>query len=242
MPPVKKLAKSTHATMSPTMKDSAGETGNNPGESAAIHVWVVEDHEEFRTTVARVLALEPDFRTEVFKRCEDALARLRQGAPAHVVLLDIGLPGMSGLDGIMLIKALSPATQIIMLTAFDDPPKVRRAIQSGATGYLLKMTAAREIGGKIREALGGGAPMDTHIARQVLAMLNEGTSGKEYGLAPREREVLDGLVKGKTVKEIASDMVVSYHTVDTYLRRLYEKLDVQSRSRAVSKALQERLV
>ncbi len=231
---MKKLAKSTDAMTSPA-KDPAP-------ESNAIHVWVIEDHEAFRTTVARVLGLEADFRTEVFKRCEEALDRLRRGAPAHVVLLDIGLPGMSGLEGITLIKELSPATQIIMLTAFDDPPKVRRAIQSGAAGYLLKTTAAREIGARIREALAGGAPLDTHIARQVLAMLNMQAPGKEYGLAPREREVLDGLVKGKTVKEIASDMGVSYHTVDTYLRRLYEKLDVQSRSRAVSKALQERLV
>src|SRR5581483_10029933 len=102
-------------------------------DAAIIHVWVIEDHEEFRNTVARVLALESDFRTDVFKRCEDALARLSQGSPVHVILLDIGLPGISGLEAIPQIKTLSPATQIIILTAFDDPPKVRQAIQSGAT-------------------------------------------------------------------------------------------------------------
>lgn len=209
---------------------------------ATIRVWLVEDHLEFRRTVMRVLALEKDFTAEAFTRCEDALARLKQGESVHVILLDIGLPGMSGLDGITLFKSVSPATQIIMLTAFDDPPRVRKAIQAGATGYLLKTTQARQIGVSIREVLRGGAPLDARIARQVLAMVNAEPGTDRFGLAPREREVLQGLVDGKTAKEIAADLQVSYHTVDTYLRRLYQKMDVQSRSRAVSKALQERVL
>ena len=211
-------------------------------KAAIIHVWLIEDHAEFRNTVMRVLALQPDFQTKAFTCCEDALACLKQGQLVHVILLDIGLPGMSGLEGLALFKTISPATQIIMLTAFDDPPKVTRAIQSGATGYLLKTTKAREIGSRIREVLNGGAPLDSHIARQVLAMVNAQPSGDPYGLAPREVEVLEGLVKGKTIKEIAGDLGVSYYTVDTYLRRLYQKMDVQSRSLAVSKALQARIV
>ncbi len=207
-----------------------------------IQVWLIEDHLDFRNTVMRVLALEEDIKAEAFTRCEEALERVKKGETAHVILLDIHLPGMSGLDGITLFKSISPATQIIMLTAFDDPQKVRKAIQAGATGYLLKTTDARRIGTSIREVLHGGAPLDSHIARHVLAMIGSQASGDRYGLAPRELEVLQGLVNGKTVKEIAGDLKVSYHTVDTYLRRLYEKLDVQSRSLAVSKALQERLV
>jgi DNA-binding NarL/FixJ family response regulator len=208
----------------------------------SIRVWVIEDHVDFRATVMRVLSLEADFAAQSFERCEEALALFKSGATAHVILLDIGLPGMSGLEAITLFKAASPPTQIIMLTAFDDPPKVRKAIQAGATGYLLKTAEAREITRSVREVLDGGAPLDTHIARHVLAMVSGGGGVDRYGLAPRERETLEGLVAGKTVKEIASDMQVSYHTVDTYLRRLYEKMDVQSRSLAVSKALQERLI
>jgi DNA-binding NarL/FixJ family response regulator len=208
----------------------------------SIRVWVIEDHVDFRATVMRVLSLEPDFAAQAFGGCEDALALIKKGETAHAILLDIGLPGMSGLEAITLFKAASPTTQIIMLTAFDDPPKVRKAIQAGATGYLLKTAEARQITRSVREVLDGGAPLDTHIARHVLAMLSGGGGVDPYGLAPREREALEGLVAGKTVKEIASDMQVSYHTVDTYLRRLYEKMDVQSRSLAVSKALQERLI
>jgi len=208
-----------------------------------IHVWLIEDHPDFRNTVMRVLALQPDFQASAFKTCEEALARLAAGDSVHVILLDIGLPGMSGLDGITEFKTISPATQIIMLTAFDDPPKVKRAIRAGATGYLLKTAEAQQITASIREVLHGGAPLDSHIARQVLAMMSTHVaSGASYGLAPRELEVLEGLVEGKTVKQIASDLSVSYHTVDTYLRRLYQKLDVQSRSLAVSKALQQHLV
>jgi DNA-binding NarL/FixJ family response regulator len=220
-------------------------TAQQPGpenDDARIHVWIVEDHADFRNTVRRVLALEKDFAVSVFAACEEALARLQAGESAHVILLDIGLPGMSGLEGITRIKSLSPASQIIMLTAFDDPPKVRKAVCAGATGYLLKTGEAKRIGASVREALQGGAPLDAQIARHVLAMVQERPKAEKYGLAPREMEVLEGLVAGKTVKEIAGDLAVSYHTVDTYLRRIYEKMDVQSRSLAVSKALQQRLV
>jgi DNA-binding NarL/FixJ family response regulator len=211
--------------------------------SDRIHVWLIEDHKDFRTTVARVLARESEFVVSAFSNCEDALAQLQAGESVHVILLDIGLPGMSGLEGITRFKSLSPATQIIMLTAFAERPKIRRAIDAGATGYLLKTGEASQISRSIREVLHGGAPLDSHIARHVLEMMSSGeTANSRYGLAPRELEVLSGLIAGKTVKEIASDLGVSYHTVDTYLRRIYEKMDVQSRSLAVAKALQERLV
>ena len=207
------------------------------------HVWVVEDHPDFRNTIMRVLALRPEICPRAFGTCEEALDRVAAGDSVHVILLDIGLPGMSGLDGITEFKTLSPTTQIIMLTSFDDPHKVKKAIRAGATGYLLKTADAQQIADSISEVLHGGAPLDTHIARQVLEMMSaRAVCGANYRLAPRELEVLEGLVEGKTVKQIAGDLSVSYHTVDTYLRRLYQKLDVQSRSLAVSKALQQRLV
>jgi DNA-binding NarL/FixJ family response regulator len=210
---------------------------------ACIRVWLIEDHLDFRNTVARVLAREDDFQVSTFSNCEDALEDLRAGETVHVILLDIGLPGMTGLEGITRLKAGSPATQIIMLTAFDDRSKIRKAIDAGATGYLLKTGAAIQIVESIREVLHGGAALDSHIARYVLEMISGYSAATaDYALAPREMEVLRGLVAGKTVKEIAHDLSVSYHTVDTYLRRIYEKMDVQSRSLAVTKALQQRLV
>ena len=209
----------------------------------ATHVWVVEDHLDFRNTIMRVLALRPEICPSAFSSCEEALQRLASGDSVHVILLDIGLPGISGLDGITEFKTMSPSTQIIMLTAFDDPPKVKKAIRAGATGYLLKTADAQQLPEAIAEVLNGGAPLDTHIARQVLQMMSsQALAGANYGLAPRELQVLEGLVEGKTLKQIAADLSVSYHTVDTYLRRLYQKLDVQSRSLAVSKALQQRIV
>ena len=211
--------------------------------AALIRVWLVEDHTDFRNTVVRVLSREEDFQISTFSNCEDALERLRSGEAAHVILLDIGLPGMSGLEGITRFKSASPTTQIIMLTAFDDRSKIRKAIDAGATGYLLKTGAATQIVESIRGVLHGGAALDSRIAKCVLEMLcGHSPPSADYALAPRELEVLRGLVAGKTVKEIADDLSVSYHTVDTYLRRIYQKMDVQSRSLAVSKALQERLI
>lgn len=208
-----------------------------------IEVWLIEDHADFRKTVSRVLALDPAFQISTFSNCEDALERLAGSASVHVVLLDIGLPGMSGLEGITRIKSISPATQIIMLTALEDRAKIRKALAAGASGYLLKTSEASRIGSSIRDVLDGGAALDGRIARHVLSMMNAPTVTKgAHGLAPRELEVLHGLVAGKTIKAIAADLSVSYHTVDTYLRRIYQKLDVQSRSLAVAKALQEGIV
>ena len=217
-------------------------TANTDAHEGQISVWIIEDHMEFRRTVLDMLTLEPDFRVTAFGNCEDALARLEAGHAAHVILLDIGLPGISGLEGITRFKSLSPATQIIILSAFDDSQKIRKAIMAGATGYLLKTGDPAQISGNIRDVLHGGAPLDTHIARQVLTMLSGGPNQSKYNLAPRELEVLKGIVAGKTAKEIAHDMSVSYYTIDTYMRRIYQKMDVQSRGLAVSKALQERLV
>jgi DNA-binding NarL/FixJ family response regulator len=207
-----------------------------------ISVWLVEDHELFRNSVTRVLARAPDLKPRAFGDCEAALAAMQAGEPPHVMLLDIGLPGMSGLEGITRFKSLSPRTHIIILTSFDDQKKIGTAIQSGASGYLLKTTEADRIEESIRQVLEGGAALDSRIARHVFAMLTENVSLRDYGLTPREQEVLQALVAGQTMKAIAADFGVSFYTVDTHLRRIYAKLDVQSRTHAVTKALKERLV
>ncbi len=165
------------------------------------------------------------------------------GAPPDILLMDVGLPGMDGLEGLRLVRERSPATQVLILTAFEDEDKVFRAVCAGAAGYLLKTASAGEIVAAVREVLAGGSPMTPRIARRVLAMFTRFAPHKaDSGLSEREREILQLLVADMTKKEIAARLALSVHTVDTYLRRIYEKLEVNSRSGAVAKALRDGLV
>jgi DNA-binding NarL/FixJ family response regulator len=206
----------------------------------AINVWLVEDNETYRGAIARTLDHASGLRcTGAFGSCEDALLRLRDDHPPEVILLDIGLPGLSGLDGIQQFKALSPAIHIIILTVFEDTDKIFRAICAGASGYLLKASPADKIAQAIREVLGGGAPMTPQIARSVLNLFARMAGPPpEQGLSQREKETLEFLVQGLTTKEIADRLQLSIHTVDTHLRNIYRKLHVHSRAGAVAKAFQ----
>ncbi len=205
----------------------------------AINVWLVEDNGTYRGAIARTLDQTPGLRCAgAFGSCEDALRRLRDDHPPEVILLDIGLPGMSGLDGIQQFKALSPATHVIILTVFEDTDKIFRAICAGASGYLLKTSPGEKIAQAIREVLGGGAPMTPQIARSVLSLFARiAGPPPEQGLSQREKETLELLVQGLTTKEIADRLALSIHTVDTHLRNIYRKLHVHTRAGAVAKAL-----
>jgi DNA-binding NarL/FixJ family response regulator len=212
------------------------------GES--ITVWLIEDNATFRRAVMRALDQEGGFQClGGFSSCEDALGILaRQPAP-QVILLDVGLPGMSGLDGIALLRESAPQTKVIVLTVFEDEDKIFRAICAGAAGYLLKTAPVEEIARAIRDALGGGAPMNGRIARRVLDMFARFAPARgDYGLTARETQILEAMVKGKTKKEIAALLDLSFHTVDTHLRNIYQKLEVNTRTGAVAKALKEKLV
>jgi DNA-binding NarL/FixJ family response regulator len=209
----------------------------------AVNIWLVEDNETYRSAIARALDHAPGLHcARAFGSCEDALDRLRDDHPPEVILLDIGLPGLSGLDGLQQFKALSPATHVIILTVFEDTDKIFRAICAGASGYLLKTSPAERIAQAIREVLGGGAPMTPQIARSVLNLFAK-LAGPlpEQNLSQRERETLEFLVQGLTTKEIADRLTLSIHTVDTHLRNIYRKLHVRSRAGAVAKALQAKL-
>lgn len=207
-------------------------------------VWIVEDHAPFRRTLARVLDAEQGLRcVNEFGSCEALLAVLSKPETPDVILLDVGLPGMSGLDGIRLIKASSPQTLVVVLTVFEDDDKVFRAICAGASGYLLKTDSAQDIVQAVRDALAGGSPMNPRIARRVLDMFSKFAPKQgDYGLSEREKEILQLMVTGLIKKEIADRLTLSVHTVDTYLRRIYEKLEVNTRTGAVAKALKEGLV
>lgn len=206
-------------------------------------IWIIEDHAAFRRTLVRVLNAEDGLQcTRDFDSCEKALAALADDAP-DAILLDVGLPGMSGLEGIRLIKQRSPQTLVVVLTVFEDDDKVFSAICAGAAGYLLKTSSAAEITQAVRDALDGGSPMTSRIARRVLDMFSKfAPKQSDYGLSDREKEILQLMVTGLIKKEIADRLALSIHSVDTYLRRIYEKLEVNTRTGAVAKALKEGLV
>jgi DNA-binding NarL/FixJ family response regulator len=207
-------------------------------------VWIVEDHASFRRTLVKVIEAEPGLVCAGdYDSCEAALGASDSGLPPHVVLLDVGLPGMSGLEGIRHFRERWPAVLVVILTVFEDDEKIFNAICAGAAGYLLKTSGAGAIAEAIREALGGGSPMNPRIARRVLEMFTKlAPRTRDYGLSGREKEILELMVRGLIKKEIAARLSLSVHTVDTYLRRIYEKLEVNTGTGAVAKAVKERLV
>ena len=205
-----------------------------------ISVSIVEDNEQLRATLARVIGRAEGFRcVSHYGTAEAALAALPKDKP-DVVLMDINLPGMNGVECVRQLKVLLPATQSVMLTVYEDTDNIFAALAAGACGYLLKRTKSAELLEAIREVHRGGSPMTTHIARKVTqSFLKTGLSPRAAeNLSEREQEVLDCLSKGFLYKEIAEKLGISYETVHTYIRRIYEKLQVRTRTEAVAKFLQ----
>ncbi len=205
----------------------------------AITVSIVEDNEQLRTTLARVIGRSEGFRCAGhYGDAEAALEGLPKDRP-NVVLMDINLPGMSGVECVRRLKQQSPDIQVVMLTVYEDTDNIFNALAAGAAGYLLKRTKTAELLEAIREVHRGGSPMTTHIARKVTQSFQKaGPSPKPTeNLSEREQEVLDCLSQGFLYKEIADKLGISYETVHTYIRRIYEKLQVRTRTEAVAKFL-----
>jgi DNA-binding NarL/FixJ family response regulator len=206
----------------------------------AISVSIVEDSEQLRGTLARVIDRAEGFRClSHFGAAEDALKALPQNPP-EVVLMDINLPGMNGVECVRQLKALLPKIQVIMLTVYEDTENIFNALAAGAAGYLLKRTSRAELLAAIKEVHSGGSPMTAHIARKVVQSFQQSATpaaSPAEGLSPREQEVLDCLSRGFLYKEIADKLGISYETVHTYIRRIYEKLQVRTRTEAVAKFL-----
>lgn len=209
-----------------------------------ITLWVVEDDELYRNSICSLLNQTEGMRCErAFRTCEEALKILEKEYAPEVVLMDIGLPGMSGIEGVQRIKSISPATDLIMLTIHEEDQNVFKAICAGASGYLLKSSTSEEIIHAIKEVLGGGAPMNAQIARKVLDMFSKIAAPKgDYHLTEREKEILRLMTEGLTKKGIANKLFLSYFTIDTHLKNIYTKLQVHTRSGAVAKVLKENLL
>jgi len=229
------------------MQSPAKATKPAPSERTAtsrpVAVWVIEDNHTFRKTVARVLSAQEDMECpQAFANAEAALDALRGGAVPDVILVDVELPGLNGIEAVKAIKSICPSTRVVMLTAFDDPDKIFRAVCAGASGYLLKTAPIERIVESVHEALAGGAPLTPQVARSVLQMFASFVQpSQDYGLTEREQHILELMTQGLIKKEIADKLELSYHTVDTHLRNIYTKLHVHSRTGAVAKALKEKL-
>ena len=204
-----------------------------------ITVSIVEDSEQVRTTLGRLINRATGFQcVGQHANAEAALQALPQEKP-NVVLMDINLPGMNGVECVRRLKQVAPDIQVIMLTVYEDTETIFNALAAGASGYLLKRTPRAELLEAIRDVRRGGSPMTAHIARKVVQSFQRTGASPlpTENLSEREQEVLDCLAQGFLYKEIADKLGISYETVHTYIRRIYEKLQVRTRTEAVAKFL-----
>lgn len=212
----------------------------------SLSVWLIEDHATYRDTVATVLRFREEVRSLLdFGDAESALRRLKDvsSSKPDVILLDLGLPGLSGLEAIPRFKELIPEADIVVLTVFDDKPKVFDAIASGASGYLLKSSTPGEIIQAVLQVREGGSPLTPQIARYVLSAFSASQRKcLPHDLTAREQAILSHLADGLIKKQVAEKLNISSHTVDYHVRKIYGKLQVNTLTGAVSKAVREGLV
>jgi DNA-binding NarL/FixJ family response regulator len=202
-----------------------------------IRVSIVEDDADYRRMLEALLNQSADLRcVSTYSDPREALRHLPEDAP-DVVLMDLQLPGMNGIECIAALRAACPALQTIMLTVFEQDEQVFQALAAGACGYLVKRTPPARILEAIREVKQGGSPMSAHIARMVVASFRQSDT---VPLSPQETEVLGRLSHGETYAGIAGEMGIAVHTVRNYIRRIYSKLHVHSRTEAVAKFLGQR--
>ena len=213
-------------------------------ETGPSDIWLVEDNARFRNNIVKLMSETPELKCSLaVDSCEEALRHLGNDAAPDIILMDIGLPGMGGIEGIRRVKSLAPSIHVIILTVFDDNEKIFQAICAGASGYLLKTTPPDDLIKSLTDIIHGGAPMNASIARKVLDMFADIAAPKgDYQLTGAEKEILRKLVQGILKKQIAHEHGISFHTVDKHFRNIYTKLQVHSRSQAVAKALKEKLL
>lgn len=207
-------------------------------------VWLIEDNSTYRESIELIIDNATGYLCgRQFASWEQAADALSESKLPDIILSDIGLPGMNGIEGVVHARKKVPEIPIIMLTVHDEDDKVFDAICAGASGYLLKSATEVEIIDALKQVWNGGSPMNPHIARKVMEMFAEmNTPDQQYDLTDREKEVLTHIVDGTTKKAIALELDISFHTVDTHVRHIYEKLQVNCRSDAVAKAIRQKLI
>jgi DNA-binding NarL/FixJ family response regulator len=212
--------------------------------SGQVRVAVIEDHRELRDYLAALIGGSEGFRcTGSFRSMEEALARIASDLP-NVALVDIGLPGMSGVDGIRILKERFPNLHLLVLTVYDDDDRVFDALCAGASGYLLKKTPPARLLECLKEAASGGAPVSPEVARRVIALFREirPPEKADYSLTPHEVRLLKLLVEGHNYRTAAAELRVTASTINFHLQKIYEKLQVHSKTEAVVKALRNRIL
>lgn len=227
------------------MKDeNQAHQATGPAPPPPIRVVIVEDQRELRDGLAMLINGTPGFRCQgSFRTMEDALRAITRELP-DLLLTDIGLPGMSGTQGIGILKERYPDLPMIALTVYDDDDEIFGALCAGALGYLLKNTPPARLLECLKEVVSGGAPMSPEVARRVVRLFKDvrPPARATYHLTPQETQLLKLLVEGHNYKTAAAELALSVHTVSFHMRNIYSKLQVHSKSEAVAKALRDRIV
>jgi DNA-binding NarL/FixJ family response regulator len=210
----------------------------------AIRTVIVEDQRDLREGLATLINFTPGFEcTGAFRSMEEALSRIKFDPP-DIVLSDIGLPGMSGIEGITILKEKYPEIVALVLSVYDDDERIFDALCAGACGYLLKQTEPAELLKSIKEAVTGGAPMSPEVASRVIKLFREVRPPErvDYDLTPHEVRLLKLLVEGHNYVTAAEELNITYNTIKFHVRNIYDKLQVHSKSEAVAIAMRDRLV
>ena len=225
-------------------KNTPGPAGDSHSGQGVISVAIIEDVRALRDGFSMLIDGTPGFRCAgAFRSMEEALDKIPLNVP-DIALADIGLPGMNGIDGVRILKDRYPAMTLLMLTVYDDNDRIFDALCAGACGYLLKKTPPAKLLESLSEAAQGGSPMSPEIARRVVTLFREirPPERANYNLTPHELKLLRLLVEGHNYKTAAAELNVSYNTVCFHIKNIYDKLQVHSKSEAVSKALRNRLI
>lgn len=210
----------------------------------SIRILIIEDQRDLREGLQTLVNFTSGFKCAgAFRTAEEAIARVKHDVP-DVVLTDIGLPGMSGIEGIKKLKEMVPDLLIMVLTVHDDNEKIFEALCAGACGYLLKQTEPSELLKSLREAVTGGAPMSPEVASKVIKLFRDirPPEKADYDLTPHETRLLKMLVEGYNYVSAAETLGISYNTLKFHVRNIYDKLQVHSQSEAVAVAMRDRLV